>query len=430
MRLLQRSVALATGFAGAHALNAGFGMVYTLMQTLVFARVLPTELYAQTVAATAIGLYTAPINQAVARANFVLLRGRTVGEGTPSGAPEAAAAYHASQLILLLVTVTTPLLLNPETLVRYAALAAFLFTCIYSNIWFAEMQMAMMATGHALMFERLSLLRRIGYFALLAWLWTSVDFLDFALALAALTLALHGFLILKMRHESDLFAWPRHVEAGAVRRHLVRLWVSLQATFAEWLTLSGPYALFSLKFGVSPSLIALDAVMKLVRITISVARNLSEIALPRVSQAVLSGTARRARSTVLAVLGLTAAGALVVGGVTIFAERRLFDLLLGANNTVPRGAGVPTAVALVAGAGFAIGSHLVGHSGATAAIRRIMWTAIATSTILAALIFLPLTLLEAIWLVSAAMVVVAVVAVRELQAMMARNVPPMPLASA
>ena len=54
----------------------------------------------------------------------------------------------------------------------------------------------------------------------------------------------------------------------------------------------------------------------------------------------------------------------------------LFSLLLGPNNTVPAGAGLPAAVAMLSGAAFAVGSLLVGHSGHPRAIRRLMSVAV------------------------------------------------------
>lgn len=405
-----------TSFAVAHTVNAGLGMAYTLIQTVIFSRSMPGPLFAQTIAATAIGLYTAPINQAVARANFVLLSRQSTETGAPRGAPEAAAAFYTSQILLLLVVLLAPLLIGAATVGQFIALCAYLFFCIASNVWFSEMQMAMMATGHGLTFERLSLVRRLIHFGLLGFLWLSKDFLTFALILALTTLIPHVLLMWIMREVGNLFSWPRGLTLAAARQHTERLWVSIQATFAEWLTLNGPYALFTAKFGIGPGLISLDAVMKLLRIIVTVTRNLSEIVLLRVSRAIFAGDGTAARKLVLIVVALAGGAAAALGLIVAFAEKSTFDALLGPNNTVPAGAGIPAAIALLGGVGFALGSHLVGHIGAQAAVRRIMWSAtVAWAVFAAAMLWFPLSVLQAIWGLAVALVVVSGVAAIQLK---------------
>ena len=72
--VIRRASSLAFGFPGAHAFNALLSIVFVIVQTLIFSRVFDAKAFAQAIAAGAIGMYL-PINQSVARANFVLLRG-------------------------------------------------------------------------------------------------------------------------------------------------------------------------------------------------------------------------------------------------------------------------------------------------------------------------------------------------------------------
>ena len=372
-----RLLAHARGFAGFHAVNAGLSIVYTLAQTLVFSRVLDARTFSQTVAIQAASLYLLPLNQAVARANFVLLRETTVrrdsdGAGEGRGAPEAAAAFQLSSAVLLVAPFLIPPLIGSRSGRDYVSMVALLFFCTYSNLWYSEMQMTMMAINRALRFERYTLLRRLINYASLVWLFLHRDFLAFNLVLAVQTAAFHLVLLFDGVAARELFGWPRGVTSPALRAHVKRLWLSAQATFAEWLTLNGPYMVFTARFGIGPALVAVDAVLKLLRMVVSVTRNLSEIALPGVSRAVLQGAPRRGRPAAALVLagGGLAAGilALLVGLAPTFA----FNLLLGHNNTVPAAAGAPAALALVSGVGFAAGAHLVGHTGHARSIRRIM----------------------------------------------------------
>jgi len=203
----------------------------------------------------------------------------------------------------------------------------------------------------------------------LVWLVFSHDFGLFAWLLLLQAIIFQIWLMRWVGRDADLFAWPRGLRPADVQAHLVQLWTSAQATFAEWLTLNGPYALFTLRFGVGGGLIALDTGMKLLRVGLTATRNFSEIALPSVSRAVLEKRGRDARRAVIAVLSVSLAPVLLLAAVMVLREQWLFKGLLGKNDVMPAGAGLTFAVALIAGVGFQAGSHLVGHVGRPRDIR-------------------------------------------------------------
>jgi len=163
---------LATGFAGIHSLNAGLSILYSLVQTLVFARVLDHRTFALTILVQAIGMYLMPISQSVARANFVLLREQSVRMVDPRAprAPEAALAFNINQVLLLVVPILAPLALGLKSIGDYLSLSLFLFAATYSNIWYFEIQMSMMAVDRALEYEKVSFVRRVTTYALLGLL--------------------------------------------------------------------------------------------------------------------------------------------------------------------------------------------------------------------------------------------------------------------
>jgi len=372
---LSRVWTLATGFAGFHAANAGLSIVYTLAQTLVFSRVLDHHTFSQSVAIQAVGLYLLPFNQSVARGNFVLLRERMVRGEARGGLPEAAAAFQFNQILLLVLSLAIPPLIGTPTVKDYVSLTSLLFFCTYSNIWYFEMQMTLMATGHQMRFERITLVRRLINYGLLGFLFVRRDFMAFNLLLALQAVVFHAFLLFDGDHSLGLFGWPRGLTWRAMRAHFARLWVSFQATLAEWLTMNGPYMVFTARFGIGPGLVAIDAIMKLLRMVVSVTRSLSEIALPRVTHAVFSGRPQEGRLAAGVVLVGGGAAAAAVAAAVAFWPAFSFDLLLGPNNTVPVGAGLPAALMLLAGVGFAAGGNIVAHSGHARSIRRVMWFA-------------------------------------------------------
>ena len=404
---VRRASSLAFGFPGAHAFNALLSIVFVLVQTLIFSRVLDAKGFAQAIAAGAIGLYLLPINQSVARANFVLLRARTVHEES-GDVPAAAAAFQASQAFFLAVVVIAPLLIGAADLYEYVWLAFFLVSGTYSNIWYSEMQMAMLATGRAMQFELVTLVRRVLSFLILGYLFEARDILWFSVLAGAQAIIFHVYLLRVVARDAQFFSWPRGLTRAATQTHLWRLWASLQATFAEWLTLNGPYAVFMAHFGIGPGLVALDAAMKLVRIVVSVTRNLCEIVLPRVSRAVFNGQGSRARPEVVSVLVLGLCGAGVVAAAVYFFQDLIFGFLLGPNNTVPEGAGTPIAMAILSSVFFATAGHLLGHTGRNAAIRAFMLVALAAITMSSVwIVFGELSINGALWAMAGALGVIS-----------------------
>ena len=401
----------ATGFAGLHSLNAGLSLVYSLAQTLVFARALDHRAFALTVLFQAICLYLLPLNQCVARANFVLLRERAVRDGRPRAA-EAAVAFNVNQIILLVIPILAPLAAGVNSPAQYAAFACFMFFLTYSNLWYFEIQMAMMATDRAVDYERLSFLRRIINYALLAMLFFTRDFLLCNLALALQTVLFHVIVTGRTAKGSGLFEWPNDATAAGMRDYVGRLWISLQATGAEWLSLSAPYAIFFARFGVGPGLVTIDAMLKLMRMVVAISRNLAEIALPRVSRAIMAGNTKVAQAP--AVLALVGGGlvALVIAVAVGGWERFSFGLLLGPNNVVPHGAGLPTGLAMLAGVAVATGGHFIGHTGDRRSIPILSTVAVlAVGSVAAFTLIARPDIVHALWAASVGMTVIAVAAI-------------------
>ena len=420
--LLPRRIwSLAIGFPGLHALNMVLSIAYTLLQALIFARVLPPTLFSQTIAATAISIYALPLNQSVARANFVLLRERMVRNVSDDGMPEAAAAFYANQIISGIVPLATPPLLGVADWSTYVSLACYLFFCTYTNIWVLEVQMTMMATGRAMRFEHVNTLRRALIFLTVGWLMIDRDFLLFTILAATQSAVFHVYALYRIAGNSQLFAWPRGLTGAATRAHLGRLRVSLQATFAEWVAFNAPYAVFMVRFGIGPELVAIDAVLKLVRAVVSIARNLSEIALPRVSYALLSANAAKARFSVLLVMLVSGVSAAALAFIVLFDEHRAFNFLLGPNNTMPPGAGAPSAIAILAAVAFATGGHLIGY---TASPRMIRWFMIApigaTALFIIVMLAYQLGVLQGLWAFALTQALVSVVCLWLLERLTAR----------
>ncbi len=335
-----------------HALNAATALVYTLAQTLVLARALDRAAFSQAIAVTAVGFYLLPVSQIVA--------------GTLGPA--------------LIVRADPPAL--AVGMVAYG-----LFNSL-SNLWYFELQSALLAIDRPVAFEVASLVRRIANFVALAWLLISRDFLAFGLAMLVQAVLAQGLLMRYAAPFTDLFHFPRHLRQGAVAAHLGRLWTAVQATFGEWLTLNGPYGLFMFRFGVGAALVSLDTGMKLLRSILTVTRSLSEIGLPRISRSLLLGDVRPARRATVIVLGLSLLPAILLAGALIAWEQPIFQALLGPNSVIAAGAGRAFALAIIAGVGFQAGAHLVGYVGRPRHVALFMVAAVASFGIEAAYVLL------------------------------------------
>ena len=294
---------------------------------------------------------------------------------------------------------------------EYVSFACLLFFITYSNLWYFEIQMAMMAIDRAVDYERISFVRRVINYGLLFMLLFTRNFLLCNIALALQTLLFHVIVTNRTAKGSGLFEWPDGITAAGLRNYVGRLWISLQATGAEWLTMSAPYAIFFFRFGVGPGLVTIDAMLKLLRMVVSVSRNLAEIALPSVSRAIMAGQTRMARGPALFALAGGGLGALVISVMVIVFERFSFGLLLGPNNVVPHGAGVPTGLAMLAGVAVATGSHFIGHTGDRRSIPVLSTVAVLAVGSAAAFVLLARPdIVQALWAVAVGMAIIAVAA--------------------
>jgi O-antigen/teichoic acid export membrane protein len=356
-------------FAVTHLLNGVLNLVYSLAQTLVFARVLSTSWFSETILLAAVGLYLSPINASVARANFVLIRERIAEGEDLQRLDVAAGAFHLDQALMIAASFIAPLFIsrNPSEYVAFTGLSLFINL---SNIWLIDMQTMLIAAERTTIFVLTTLGRRLCSTAALAWLYVSRDFQLFCLLVAGLAVLFHLLLTVLVNRRVGLFRLPRAISIAAAREHSRKTLLSGQATIGEWTSLNAPYFIVSTQFGVGAALIAFDTGLKLVRVVLSITRILSEIAITRVSSAMHRDRYDQARRIVLITGGFSLLAAIPIVGALALAGPLVFHLLLGANDVVPWGAGLPFALAVVASVGFQIASHLVSHLGGRRYISR------------------------------------------------------------
>jgi hypothetical protein len=398
------------GFPGVHTLNAVLGLCFTILQTFVLARNLHAHEYIATVAMTAVILYTNPLNQALGRVNFLSLRMDVVREQKSARRDGASVMFYLNNLALFAVAVGAPAIVS-DNLELYLCLVAFTLYAAQTMLWSYEVQMCLLATNRQMTFEAMTVVRWVFAFACLAEMHFLHNFKIFCIGLATTAIASHIWAIQYLLRLKLLVAAPR-VSAKELGEHLRMLWTSVQAMMGEWLTLNSPYLIFVLRFNVGPSLVMIDATMKVLRFVLTVTRNLCEITLPRLSREIFSAGTDKALLLAFGAMGVCLCFGLGVAGAIVLFEQRVFQILLGPNNFVPHGAGWPIAVCLVSGVAFQVGSFVVGFFARKAAVMVFTIGAAAISIALGLTVYyLSADQLSAMWWYAGSMAVSAAVAV-------------------
>jgi O-antigen/teichoic acid export membrane protein len=381
-----------------HGFTTTLNLAFSLLQTLIFARVLTSADFSAAIFLISVGLYILPLHQAVARANFALF---VEQESSQSSKPvdEAASFFHACQLIVLAASVLAPLAVFDGSAMNYLALASLSLNINLSNAWVSEIQTAFFMTGRGLQFSYISLARRLSSLASLFLLFCYPSFALFGISLGIQAILFQFIILQRTGRHSALFSIPRHFTWSSLLQHIHRVGKAMRVIAAEWLTLTIPYPLFTLSFGVGPALIALDTGLKLLRVTLTCARVLSEAALSKLVAA--ANERARLRRLVMQLLAASALIAIPVASLVLFAEQAVFVFLLGPHNVVPAGAGIPLALALLASVVFQIAVYLVGHFGRPREMTAVLVIAVVLSAVFAAVILIARpSLLSSLWLFS------------------------------
>ena len=322
-------------------------MGFTLLQLLVLARILPIARYSEIVFLATVGFYLQPIDQAIGRSNFVALQNsHPHAEDRYRSEIRAVIAWHAG--LVLAVSLAVPSLLQVVASPMWIEDVLFLFLGLTINLWAFDLQSTAWAIGRNMPFVQLSIVHRLVHLSALALAFTTGRFAVFV-GISSVASLLALLVVLALFARSGLLRRDRSAQDWAGYRKVLRL--SFLATLTDFLTLNAPYALVAARFGIGPSLVAFDSVMKVARIMMAAARTLAEIVLPRHSALVAGGRLANARSMFRMVLGASLGVALIPFLAISTAGGTLFHILLGRNDVVPLAA-MPAAALIVLASGL------------------------------------------------------------------------------
>ncbi len=366
-----RRFLLSFGFL--HSVNTALNLIFSFAQLIIFAHVLPAEIYSKVVILTAVGFFLKPIDQAIGRANFIALREGSV-RGTHAGPRQEVVAFLYAQAGLLVVaSAVLPLWIEGGAR-HYLQDAFYLAFTLFANFWAFDLQTTAWSVDLPTQFVRTSLMLRAAIFAGLAVLWFTRDFLLFAVISTGST-AFFVFRVAKLLGERSgvlsMVLRPRELSRIALVKHIQLFWTSLLTTLSELVVLNSAYGLISAVFGVGPAVVAFDSIMKVARLSMTGSRTLAEIALPRHSRMAIEQDRRGSTRLFFLVLGVCLAATAAPALVLVFAGPKVFGLLLGHNNVVPPSAGLVAGVIVLTSGLYQPVLFFLGFANAQHEIRRL-----------------------------------------------------------
>ncbi len=387
-------------FGFLHSFNSVLSAIFSFVQLVIFAHVLPSETYSKVVMLTAIGFFLKPIDQAVGRANFIALREDSV-RGAHSGPRQEVVAFLYGQAALIVaVSAVLPLWIEGGAH-HYLQDVLFLSFALFTNFWSFDLQTTAWSVDLPKEFVRLTLAQRLIFFAGLAALWITRNFLLFTVV-AAITTAL--FLILAARllnGRSGVLAITLRFPGmtwAALRAHGKLFWTSLLTTLSELVVLNSAYGLISAMFGVGAAIVTFDSIMKIARLAMTGSRTLAEIALPRYSRMVIEQDRVGSKRLFFIVLGVCLAATAIPSLALVFAGQRIFALLLGHNNVVPSSAGLVAGIIVLISGLYQPVLFFLGFANARREIQNLTIASIIGFAIFAAAVVgLKLTMMEMLW---------------------------------
>jgi O-antigen/teichoic acid export membrane protein len=334
--LFSKLVNKLTGFAALHALNTGLNLVYTLLQLLVLARTLDPERYTQIVLLLSFGIYFQPVDQAIGRASYIVLRKNYVSRAASRGVHVITSVDFVYSALLAVACFTVPLLVAPHGHREYFESSLLLVGSLFTNTWSYRTQSIAWAVGLERYFSVLSLWRRLAHMAALALLWLSQDLLAFCIAVALCIFVFQIIAVVTVARSSTLFRpsslvhWRWH----ELVNYVGRVANSLLSSLSELLVLNSPYLLIPFFYGVSPLIVVYDSVMKVARLSITGTRAFVETQLPKLSQLLIIGAIGAVESLALRLVVICFMGAALLAVFVVFKGSLLFSLLLGPNNLI------------------------------------------------------------------------------------------------
>lgn len=367
-------------FAPLHLLNFAANIGYSLIQLIVFARVLDFSRYAEVVILLSVGFYLQPIDQAFGRANFVMLRRHHVSGALGSEQHEVSLSLAVDVILMTLLCLAIPFLLSSAGVQVYAENVLILVVVLLTNAWSFNLQSIALATDLAFRYSALSFIRRLTQLVAIIALWLTRDLLVFGLVAGLSAAVFHLIALVAISRRTALISLiPRYDQLTVERlsAYLRQVFTSFSSAVSELVVLNSTYFVLTVLHGPSPMVVVFDSIMKVARLVNAAARTLTETQLPGVSRLLLNGERQKAEQRALWLGAVCLCGALIPALVIWLDGGRVFQFLLGPNNLVPAGAMLPAGVIVVVSTLYQLVSVLLSYGVVQRPIHLLTWVCLA-----------------------------------------------------
>lgn len=375
IRLL--SSLLSLRYFALRASTAGAAVIFGLIQTFVFARVLTPQDFSIFILIGTFGVSLWLFDLGAAKILFVRQRERHLAKRTEGAVvAQSSAVVLAYALIVLAASLLcfAAMALRPSVSLWRAAEYAMFFTFSALNLVWFPLRNISNAVDEFIAFETLEAIRRLGHISIMLALLIGLPLTAFLILVNLLWFVLLAACVGRLIAKGALAPKLRGLAptlAGFWRDNRKELLRSGNYAAGELTVYNFPYLVVPAVFGLGAPTIILDTVFKIFRgATLIYAAGLDPL-VPRQTRAFAEHDAPMLKKATLTAAILCAIPTVALCALLLLAGDRVFALLLGKAATVPPEATLILVVLLVANMAQNVASCLLQHTGFFREIARV-----------------------------------------------------------
>jgi len=348
--------------------TAGGALLFGLIQTFVFARVLSPERFSVFILIGTLGITLWLVDFGLTRILFVRQREAFLaGRKDPVIAGQSVAVLCVYMTAALAGTAICFVVMaaGSSPLLHALEFALFFLFVALNLVWFV-IRFVSVAVDQFIFFETHEATRRAGHIGMMLLMLAGLPLIAFLVLANLLWAALFASAIRRLVHRKAL-ARPR----GGVFRNMIAFFRANRQealrmgafSAADFYVTSFPYLVVPLAFGLGAPTIILDTTFKIFRgATILYAAG-SDVAIPRQTRALAERDQKTLVRTTLMATALCSLPALALCGLLILGSTPFFAILLGPAATMPAAATPILVTLLLANIGQTVSNSLLLHTG-------------------------------------------------------------------
>lgn len=349
--------------------TAGGALLFGLIQTFVFARVLSPERFSVFILIGTLGITLWLVDFGLTRIVFVRQRESFLaGRSDPVIAGQSMAVlitYAAAVLAGTLACVAFMAVRGGAPIVEAIEFGLFFLFTSLNLVWFV-VRFVSVATDQFVFFESHEAIRRIGHIALMLAMLIGLPFMTFLLLANLLWIVMFASGLRRL-FARGVMSFPQDGVVKSIgtffRGNRSEAFRSASFAAGEFYIYNLPYLIVPLLFGLGAPTIILDTTFKIFRGSTIVYAAGCDVAVPKQTRALAAGDQQGLIRATLMAAALCCIPALIISGLLFFASDRFFAFLLGPAATMPA-ALTPVLIALLlANLAQTVSNSLLLHTG-------------------------------------------------------------------